>query len=456
MASDEVEPYSLPTSWRWSRLGLIGRVVGGGTPKTGEPDYWADGPERGCTPWLTPADLYGFKAKRVAFGRRFITKRGLEESSARVLPPGAVLFSSRAPIGYVAIAEVELATNQGFKSIVPWIGDMSEYIYLFLQSAARAIDAAASGTTFKEVSGKDVSLVWIPVPPLAEQKRIVAKVDELMRLIDDLEAKQAKKREVQTRFRTSALDALTRAEGAEELGTAWKRVAGNWATVLDDSSAVAAFRSRLLQLLVDGRLHGWAAPASPGRFGDSFTFVNGFAFKSEWFQPNGVRLLRNVNIGHGQLRWNEVACVSEERAEEFERFLMREGDVVVSLDRPIIATGIKIARVCAEDLPCLLLQRVAKIVPRDATSDVEYLFLWLQSPRYTQAIDPGRSNGVPHISTKEIGEIPLALPPLDLQRRIVADARKWMKLCDDLEARLRAKETTAAKLVEAVVRDLSA
>lgn len=105
------------------------------------------------------------------------------------MPKDTVLFSSRAPIGYVAIAKNDLCTNQGFKSCVPFCPEMSEYIYYFLKFSAKKIDYQASGTTFKEISGKEFSLIMIPLPPLEEQKRIVERVDYLMSLCNSLEEK---------------------------------------------------------------------------------------------------------------------------------------------------------------------------------------------------------------------------------------------------------------------------
>jgi type I restriction enzyme M protein len=178
-------PYLIPETWLWVRLGDIARIIGGGTPKTNKPEYFSDN----GIPWLTPADLYHLKGKYISKGKRDISKLGLQKSSARLLPKGAVLFSSRAPIGYVAIAANELATNQGFKSNVPFIMEMNEFIYYFLAYAAKEIDRNASGATFKEVSGKIVQQILFPLPPLDEQQRIVAKVDTLMSLLDALEAK---------------------------------------------------------------------------------------------------------------------------------------------------------------------------------------------------------------------------------------------------------------------------
>jgi type I restriction enzyme, S subunit len=107
------------------------------------------------------------------------------------MPAGTVLFTSRAPIGYVAVAANPISTNQGFKSIVPYVADCSRFIATAMKAFAPEIDAKAPGTTFKEVSGKIVAAIAFPLPPLAEQRRIVAKVDALMALCDRLEASLA-------------------------------------------------------------------------------------------------------------------------------------------------------------------------------------------------------------------------------------------------------------------------
>ena len=199
--------YEVPRSWRWVRLSMIGDIVGGGTPRSDNSEYFTD---EGI-PWLTLADLNGFKGKRISRGRRFITKLGLERSSAQLLSEGSVLFSSRAPIGYVAIAGAELATNQGFKSCVPFVTEINEFLYYYLLNAAARIDREASGTTFREVSGKVVSQIPVPLPPLAEQKRIVAKVDELMVLCDQVEAEQKEREEKKAALTRASLERFAKA-----------------------------------------------------------------------------------------------------------------------------------------------------------------------------------------------------------------------------------------------------
>ena len=200
------EPFGIPATWTWLRLGDVGAIVGGGTPKSGERSFWADGDG---VPWLTPADMRSQDSRYLSRGNRDITSEGLDHSSAQLLPAGSVLFSSRAPIGHVGIAANPLSTNQGFKSCVPYVSDMSEYLYLFLRHAGPGINEQATGTTFKEVSGKEVALIPIPIPPLAEQHRIVAKADELMYLLDRLEESRRRRENMRNAFVDSFLHHLS-------------------------------------------------------------------------------------------------------------------------------------------------------------------------------------------------------------------------------------------------------
>lgn len=124
----------------------------------------------------------------ILYGSRFITELGLKESSAQLLPKDSVLFSSRAPIGYIAIAENAIATNQGFKSVSPYISGISEYLYFCLKRCTDDIIQRASGTTFKEISGSEMSETLVPIPSLNEQKKIVNLISDLFAAINNVEA----------------------------------------------------------------------------------------------------------------------------------------------------------------------------------------------------------------------------------------------------------------------------
>ncbi|WOC74108.1 restriction endonuclease subunit S [Intestinibacillus sp. NTUH-41-i26] len=179
---DSKLPFDLPDSWIFVRLKHIGEIVGGGTPKTNITEYWD-----GNIPWLTPADFRGYEDMYVSAGARAITEIGLKFSSAQILPANSVLYSSRAPIGYIAIAANPISTNQGFKSVVPYDFAMSPYLYYSLKARTDDIVQRATGTTFKEISGSEMAETIIPLPPIKEQKRVFEKVSQLFEIITAIE-----------------------------------------------------------------------------------------------------------------------------------------------------------------------------------------------------------------------------------------------------------------------------
>ncbi len=157
-------------NWEIYRLSEIGTIIGGATPSTFNVAYYD-----GNIPWLTPKDLSNFHGRYIDRGERNITEDGLKSCSAQLLPTGSVLFSSRAPIGYVAIAKNPIATNQGFKSVIPNPDKVdSLFLYYLLIYNRGNIEAMGSGTTFKEVSGATMKNIEVVIPSLEEQKRIAA------------------------------------------------------------------------------------------------------------------------------------------------------------------------------------------------------------------------------------------------------------------------------------------
>lgn len=146
--------------WKQGTISDLGLVVGGSTPSKSKPEYYA---ENGIA-WITPKDLSVNKSKFISHGANDITELGLKNSSASIMPEGAVLFSSRAPIGYIAIAAGEVTTNQGFKSVVPKPEIGTPFVYYFLKHNLPIIESMASGSTFKEVSGNTMKNVPAVIP----------------------------------------------------------------------------------------------------------------------------------------------------------------------------------------------------------------------------------------------------------------------------------------------------
>lgn len=205
------EIWDIPESWSWEHISAISEVVGGGTPNTSILGNFGKD-----IAWITPADMSAHKEIFISVGARSLSVSGYENSGAKKIPKGSVLFSTRAPIGYVAIAANELTTSQGFKSFIPDLGISSKYMYYWLTSAKHFAEKLASGTTFLEISGKNAALLPIPVAPEKEQVRIVKKLEELLSDLDQGVAELKTAQEKLTQYRQTLLKSAVKGELTKE------------------------------------------------------------------------------------------------------------------------------------------------------------------------------------------------------------------------------------------------
>ena len=168
--------------WEERKLGELSNIVGGGTPSTSNPEYWD-----GDIDWYAPAEIG--EQSYVSKSKKTITELGLKKSSARILPVGTVLFTSRAGIGNTAILAKEATTNQGFQSIVPDQNKLDSYfIFSRTNELKRYGEVTGAGSTFVEVSGKQMSKMSIMVPELSEQQKIVTQIEKLEKQIAEAQA----------------------------------------------------------------------------------------------------------------------------------------------------------------------------------------------------------------------------------------------------------------------------
>jgi type I restriction enzyme, S subunit len=372
-------------------------------------------------------------------------------------------------------------------------------VYLASPMYRDSVSEASAGIGINNLKGSSLLDLDIALPPEAEQSRIVTRVEELMRLCDALEAKGQLEATQHAQLVSTLLTTLTESETPAQLADNWHRIATHFDLLLDRPEAVDALEQTILQLAVRGLLVPQDPQDEPAsellkkirtekdkliaegkikrdkplppiaedeqpfalpqgwewqRVSDVVEMLNGYAFKSEWFKQSGVRLLRNLNVSHGYVDWSQPAAIDAKATTEYQQFALQVGDIVLSLDRPIISTGLKYAVIRETDLPCLLLQRVARLAPDAKLVSADFLALWLQSDLFVGTIDPGRSNGIPHISTKQVGGLAFALPPLAEQSRIVTRAAQLRRLCADLRQRLTAGQSTQAHLAEALVQEV--
>ncbi|MCB6805685.1 restriction endonuclease subunit S [Veillonella parvula] len=164
--------------WIECKISDIGTVVGGATPSTKKPENY----ENGTIAWITPKDLSTFSGRYIQHGERNITEAGLRSCSTQLLPKNTVLFSSRAPIGYVAIAANDVCTNQGFKSVISNENTNPLFLYYLLKYNKDKIEGMGSGTTFKEVSGNTMKNIVVSVPT---DKKVQERISSMLGSIDD-------------------------------------------------------------------------------------------------------------------------------------------------------------------------------------------------------------------------------------------------------------------------------
>lgn len=174
----------IPAGWKPGKLDDLGQIVGGSTPTTSKPaNFTANG-----TPWITPNDLSDNKSNKfISRGALDVSVEGIKSASLKTYPAGTVLLSSRAPIGYMAIARNELTTNQGFKSFIPSKNYSTEYVYYAVKNSLPVIVKNASGATFKEVSGSVLKSIQVLLPAFSVADSFTKVVDEIFSRQEKLE-----------------------------------------------------------------------------------------------------------------------------------------------------------------------------------------------------------------------------------------------------------------------------
>ena len=439
----EAIPFAIPVNWQWCYLADVCFLITDGAHHT--PQYLESG-----VPFLSVKDV---SSGSIDFSStRYISEEAHRELCKRCQPElGDVLLTK---VGTTGIA-VNVEDDRDFSIFVslallkfsqPNL-DGRFLTYLINSPLVRQQSAKnTQGIGNKNLVLRLINRFIVPLPPLAEQKRIVAKVDELMGLCDALEAQQQERELRKSVLVRSSLSRFAEAPTPENLGYLFHK---------SYDIPPSELRKSILTLAVHGKLVPFDTEGTKQTVGEHIDFQSGFAFKSQWFTATGARLCRNVNVSHGFLDWKESVSVDEKVAHDFQRFALCEGDIVLSLDRPLIATGLKIARVRQEDLPSLLLQRVARLTPKHEQLSRSYIFLWLNSTAFVDCIDPGRSNGVPHISTRQVQQLAFSVPPLAEQHRIVAKVDQLMSLVDELERQQDESRKKASNLLDAIVQEMT-
>ena len=469
--------YAIPKSWHWTTMGEISTVVGGGTPRTADLTNF----EGGTIPWVTPADLSGYSSKYISHGERSITQKGLETSSARMLPAGTVLFTSRAPIGYIAIASNPVCTNQGFKSFVLKDDDVvPDYVYWWLKGNKELTESLASGTTFLELSGAKAKLIPIPIAPLAEQKRIVAEIEKQFSRLDEAVTSLERAKTNFKRYKAGVLKAAVEGKLTEQ----WRKEHPNVEPAEKMLERILTERRKkweeteLVKMkgrAIEGKDSEWKkkynAPINPNtsdlpKLPDGWKWATvdqlaeaapnaitdgpfGSNLKTEHYTSSGPRVIRLQNIGSGEFI-DEKAHISEDRFQRLMRYSVRPHDVIVA------ALGKPAPRACL--VPAMLGKALVKadcIRFRTATSLVNpgYVMYALNSEPIQKRTDKiVHGVGRPRLNLKEIKGISLPLPPKEEQDEIFDEVERRFSVTREMESELERNLRRAERLRQSILK----
>ncbi len=392
--------HNFPQGWEVKTLGEVGKVVSGGTPSTSNKDNFD-----GEIAWITPADLSGYKEKYISKGKRNLSEQGLKNSSARLLPPNSILFSSRAPIGYVAIASNTLCTNQGFKNLIPNDDVSSEYIYYFLLYSKRLAESVASGTTFKEISATNFSKLPIPLPPLETQKAIVEKLENAFAHIDEA-VRHLKS--VQTnipRLKSSLLHCafsgkLTESQNSSHKVQTLKSVVGVEGETLPFEPPHPLIKTEIPQ--------GWEIKT----LGEVFKVIGG-----------GTPSTANPKFWSGNIAWITSANIENENFTIIPKKFINQSAIqasatnLVPKNTIIVVTRVGLGKVGITDVETCFSQDSQALLP---LIDLNVKFMAFQIRNKAQNfIVSSRGTTINGITKDTLKKVALKIPPLATQNQIV-------------------------------------
>lgn len=487
-------PFSLPEQWAWRRLPEVAAYSVGKTPPTKESRFWG----LNQIPWVSIADMPDGGIVRTT--ARTITADAVKEVFRKpIIPAGTLLMSFKLTIGKIALLGIEAYHNEAIISLTPAANVSRDYLFRVLPLRAIGGESrdAIMGAT---LNSQSLARILIPLPPLAEQRRIVARLEELMDFLDRLEAAQTARDERRHAARDAALAALRDAENTEALDAAWSRVSSHMDALFTAPEDVTLLRQAVLQLGVRGRLapqdpndepaamlsersraiearltsagqiakrkrlapvaeHEQNFAVPPGwewrRIDDLFDVVGGIQ-KSGKRTPhkNPVPYLRVANVQRGRVDLSDV-LLFEVFEGELERCRLRAGDLLIVEGNGSENEIGRCARWSGEIEPCIHQNHIIRLRPFIETVEL-FAIRHLNSPDGTAIMKKlaVTTSGLYNLSVGKIRSIAIPVPPLAEQQRIVMKVDRLLALCDDLENRLTATRELQAQFAAAAVHHL--
>ena len=404
----------MPAGWKTARVKNVAATMqSGGTPDSSNDSFYVD-KEYGI-PWVAIADMSA--TAYVTDTNKYISEDARYSKNLKVFPPGTILYAMYASVGKVAELAVPATINQALLAIELRNNINNSFFKYALNAWEPYIISESNGTTQNNLNASKVANLFVPLPCLQEQEILArlldlrrTKVDTLIQNVQtQIEKLKTYKQSLITEVVTKGLDPTVpmKDSGVEWIG----EIPEHW--------SVAA-----LKYFTD--------------------ILPGYAFSSNDFHTEaGVPLLRGVNVTPNGIRWEDTVYWNKEITDNLKPFILQLDDIVVGLDRPWISEGTRITRMKGKDLPSLLLQRVCRIRVK-GFMDSSWVFLWIASNAFKESLSTETTGiSVPHISTKQIGDFIVAIPPIEVQKEICEfiDAK-----CSQIDRLIAIKQAKIEKL----------
>jgi type I restriction enzyme S subunit len=486
-------PFGVPSNWIWLRLEEIGSLSGGMTPSKSRRDYWDGG-----VPWISPKDM---KSDELCSSEMTVSDLGVSETGLALYPPGSLFMVARSGILKhtfpVSITRVAATVNQDIKALQPYVDGIERYLQIMFRGLNGFIleRLVKGGTTVQSLKFDEFAVQPFPFPPLGEQRRIVARVDELMTLCDQLEAARAERERRRDRLAGASLARLNTAN-PETFQADARFLIGTLDTLAARSDQTSELRQTILNLAVTGKLipqdenDGTALSLierlsadktrmvdagiisrqkNPKRDADrqianlpaSWTQIalgqvcglvtSGSRGWAEHYSAIGAGFIRAQNIRFGRLRLDGLAHVKPPANSEGSRTQVASGDLLMV----ITGAGVTNPALLEQDLGEAYVSQHVGLLRAIDRQISRWLLLCLMAPSGGRAelVDRAYGAGKPGLNLDNIRSLTIPLPPLAEQHRIVARVDELMALCDQLDAAMTAADTANARLLDAILHE---
>jgi len=484
---NQEKTFDIPCGWEWVRLGHIGDWGAGATPSRSKSSYYG-----GTTPWFKSGEL---TADFIDKSEETVTDLALQECSLRLNRPGDVLIAMYgATIGKTAILKIAGTTNQAVCACTPYAGVLNRYLLVLLKAMRPNFIGQGAGGAQPNISREKIIATVIALPPTKEQHRIVAKVDELMAFCDQLEAQHSKAADAHDQLVSHLLGTLTRSQSAVDFDVSWRRLSAHFDTLFTTEASIDALKQTLLQLAVMGKLVAQDAKDEPAnellkriQIEKNKLIVDGVIKKSAMSTPIAEKE-EPFALPHGWTWARMSSCTKQitdgehltpERTADTSQIALvtaknvRDGTMDYTLtdfvnlevaktcwsrckpeinDILIVSVGATIGRLTIiEDYREMVIVRSVTLV-KSLLMNVQYLALALRSPLLQKAIWAGvKQNAQPCLYLSVSNNLPIPIPPLPEQHRIVEKLDELMVLCDELKSHITAASKYQKKLADVLV-----